>query len=446
MVTSAGQRTGLSRVTLVGDRRRIDLVLPADEPVGELLPDILRMLGDRVAAKPMLRRLVTPDGSVLAQDDTLASANIADGAVLRLVREQETPAAPVVHDVTDEVAEDLDVRGWRWGERTRVWTAGTASVLLALVTAVCARLWLDAGAVAAGTVAVAAVAAASGALAARLRRRELGTALLLLGGALGVLGGWTITDSASARLAAVGLAVTLVLVLLGLCTAVGRGGLVGAAAVVASVGGWELARALTAPERAAVAVGVASVLALGVLPRLALMGAGLTRLDDQRAGGASVSRHRVDLALSATHRGLALATVVTAASAAAAGWLAVGEGERLTPWTVAVTSLIAVVLFSRSRAYPLAVEVVALQAAGALLVVRLLVLWAGQDGTGPAPVLTLLAVVALLPLVVLVVRPPDHVRVRLRRLMNLVESISVVVLIPVALGAFGVYGRLLNTF
>ena len=32
------------------------------------------------------------------------------------------------------------------------------------------------------------------------------------------------------------------------------------------------------------------------------------------------------------------------------------------------------------------------------------------------------------------------------RLVNLVESVSVVALIPVALGAFGVYSRLLHTF
>ncbi|NED84780.1 hypothetical protein G3I76_32380, partial [Streptomyces sp. SID11233] len=34
----------LSRVTLVGERRRADLVLPAGEPVGVLLPEILRVL------------------------------------------------------------------------------------------------------------------------------------------------------------------------------------------------------------------------------------------------------------------------------------------------------------------------------------------------------------------------------------------------------------------
>ncbi|MDB1090326.1 type VII secretion integral membrane protein EccD [Streptomyces sp. ACA25] len=444
MVNAADQRTGLSRVTLVGDRRRVDMVLPSEEPIGELLPDVLRLLGERPGRSPMLRRLMTADGEVLAQDDTLASVRVADGAVLRLVREQETPAAPVVHDVTDEVADDLDVRAWRWQERTRVWTAGAATLLLALVTAQLALERVGADALGGWLVAAALVSAVSGVPAARLGNRELATALILLGGALGVFGAWTLTGPSGAeRLAAVGAAVVATLVLLGLCTVVGRGGLVGAAALALLIGGWELGAFLVGGHRTGVVLGVVSVLALGLLPRFALMAAGLTRLDDQRSGGASVSRHRVDTALAATHRGLALATVATAASAAVAGWLAVGE---VTVWTVVLTVLLSIVLFSRARAYPLAVEVVALVAAGAVLLVRLVVLWADQPGQSAAVPLAVLCVIAVLPLGLLVVRPPDHVRVRLRRIMNLIESISVVLLIPVAIGAFGVYGRLLNTF
>lgn len=129
----AGSGTALSRVTLVGERRRMDLVLPSREPVGRLLPDVIRMLDDRVAAQPMLRHLVTGDGSVLEHDTTLADAGIADGAVLRLMRVQDVPSAPVVHDVTDEAAEDLDVRAWRWRPAARRITAGAGLVGWALL-------------------------------------------------------------------------------------------------------------------------------------------------------------------------------------------------------------------------------------------------------------------------------------------------------------------------
>jgi hypothetical protein len=130
---------GLSRVTVVGDRRRVDVVLPSDEPVGRLLPDVLRLLDDPVAAPPMLRHLVTADGTVLPQEATLATAAVPDGAVLRLVRAQDAPPAPVVHDVTDEVADDLDLRGWRWRPAARRWTATLATLGLALVAGLLAR-------------------------------------------------------------------------------------------------------------------------------------------------------------------------------------------------------------------------------------------------------------------------------------------------------------------
>lgn len=46
-------RAEMSRVTLVGERRRADIVLPSDTPVGQLLPDILQLLDDRAAARPL---------------------------------------------------------------------------------------------------------------------------------------------------------------------------------------------------------------------------------------------------------------------------------------------------------------------------------------------------------------------------------------------------------
>ncbi|MEU2788287.1 EsaB/YukD family protein [Streptomyces sp. NPDC007100] len=447
--TATGRRAALSRVTLVGERRRVDLVLPAHEPVGVLLPEVLTLLGDRVAQEPLMRRLVTVDGTVLAQDATLASANVADGAVLRLVREQETPAAPVVHDVTDEVADDLDVRAWRWGERSRSWSAVGASVLLAAVAGGCATAWFGAERVGPWLWLASVVAAGAGAVAgALLRRTPLGTALLLAGGALGALASWDVAAGGALRLAAVGMTVAVVLALLGFCTGLGRGGLVGAVAVAAAVGVWEVGLAVTGPARTGVAVGAVSVLVLGYLPRIALMSAGLTRLDDRRSGGTPVSRHRVAAALGATHRGLALATAAMAVSAGAAGLLAAGAADAsgvVDGWSVAVAVLLCVVLFSRARAYPLALEVVALLAAGAAICIRLVLLWAGAGGN-PAGALVTLCLMALMPLAALAVRPPEHARVRLRRLMNLVESVGVVALIPVALGAFGVYGRLLHTF
>jgi hypothetical protein len=113
-------------------------------------------------------------------------------------------------------------------------------------------------------------------------------------------------------------------------------------------------------------------------------------------------------------------------------------------WTVVLTSVVTVVLLSRARAFPLVAEVVALFAAATVLVVRLVMLWM-QHGGSAGPIVVL-GVAAVLPLLVLAVQPPEHVRVRLRRTADLVESIGMVGLFPLAVGVFGVFGQLLNKF
>ncbi|MDX3375047.1 type VII secretion integral membrane protein EccD [Streptomyces sp. ME02-6991-2A] len=444
-------RSELSRVTLVGERRRADIVLPSDTPIGQLLPDILQLLDDRAASRPLTRQLLTSDGSALPHDSTLASAGVSDGAVLRLVRIHAAPPAPVVHDVTDQVADTLDLQAWRWRPAARRVAAGASTVAFSVVAALLARREFPLDTLAGALAAVTAVLLVGGALCARIGagNRGLATALLFVSGGLGVLTAWTAADaygwSGPARLAAVAAAVILALLLLGFFSPLGRGGLIGAGATAAVTAVWEAVAAVESdPARLGAVMAVFSVVLLGMLPRLALMASGLTALDDRRSGGVSVSRHDVSNALAATHRGLALATVVTAVSATAAGWL-LTLSARPTVWTVLLPSVVAVVLLSRARAFPLVAEVVALFAAAAVLVVRLVMLWMEQASGGSGPVI-LLGVAALLPLLALSVEPPEHVRVRLRRTADLLESIGMVGLFPLAIGVFGMYGQLLNKF
>ncbi|MDQ0698538.1 type VII secretion integral membrane protein EccD [Streptomyces sp. W4I9-2] len=449
--TAMTSRSELSRVTLVGERRRADIVLPSDTPIGQLLPDILQLLDDRAASRPLTRQLITSDGSALPHDSTLASAGVSDGAVLRLVRTHAAPPAPVVHDVTDQVADSLDLQAWRWRPAARRVTAGASTVAFAVIAALLARREFPLGTLALALAVATAVLLVGGALCARIGtgNRGLATALLFVSGGLGVLTAWTAADaydwSGQARLAAVATAVALALLLLGFFSPLGRGGLIGAGATAAVAAVWEAVAAVEPdPARLGAVMAVLSVVLLGMLPRLALMASGLTALDDRRSGGASVSRHDVADALAATHRGLALATVVTAASATAAGWL-LTLTPRPTVWTVLLPSLVAVVLLSRARAFPLVAEVVALFAAAAVLLVRLVMLWMEQGSGGAGPVVVL-GMAALLPLLALAVEPPEHVRVRLRRTADLIESIGMVGLFPLAIGVFGMYGQLLDKF
>lgn len=448
-----GGRTALSRVTLVGERRRVDLVLPSHEPVGVLLPEIMRLLDDRVGERPEARYLVTPDGSALAHDSTLESAGVADGAVLRLVRLEEAPSAPVVHDVSDEVADDLAVRGWRWRPAVRRVVAASATVFWALAAGWLARGHFELSTVAGSLVLVAVVCALAGALFGRLRRTGLAATSLVTSGALGVLGTWTAADahywSGALRLAAVTGAVVVPLLLSRWCTPLGRGALIGVGSLAGCLLLWEVAIALqdgagTAAQQTrvgALLAGVCVVL-LGVLPRLAMTASGLTGLDDRRTGGASVSRYEVGSALAATHRGLVLASLTLGLSAAAGGVLVL---RTVTAWTVPLGVVLLLVLALRARAFPLTAEAVVLLAASAVVLLRLVTVWIEHSATASGPV-ALLAALAVVPLVVLAVEPAEHVRVRLRKLGDVLESAAVIALLPLVIGVFGVYGRLLATF
>ncbi|MEW2527669.1 type VII secretion integral membrane protein EccD [Streptomyces sp. NPDC047071] len=438
----------LSRVTLVGERRRVDLVLPSQEPVGLLLPEILRLLGDRVGERPQPRYLVGVDGTAIAQDASLESAGLADGAVLRLVRAEDAPSAPVVHDVTDEAADDVDVRGWQWGPRARSVVCGVAAVTWTLVAGVLARHEFAAGRAGVGLLAGAAVAGAVGAVCGRLRRTAIAGALTGMTGVLGVLAAWCLAEaggwSTPERLAGVGGALTCVLLLLGWCTPLGRGAFVGGGALLGCLTAWEIALGVQGGDgavRAGAVLAVLSVVVLGVLPRLALMASGLSGLDDRRSAGVSVSRYQVGVALAVTHRGLALATLVFAGSAAVAATLVLGE---VSVWSVLLAVATALVLALRARAFPLVGEVAALLAAAGVVVAWLVRVW--LDRSGAAGPLALLVGLAAAPLLVLAVRPPEHVRVRLRRAGDLLESVGVIALVPLLLGVFGAYGRLLDTF
>ncbi|MGH4029275.1 type VII secretion integral membrane protein EccD [Actinomycetota bacterium Odt1-20B] len=443
----------LSRVTLVGERRRVDLVLPSQEPIGLLLPEVMRLLDDQVGGRPELRHLVTADGSALAQDSTLESAGVVDGAVLRLVRLEDAPSAPVVHDVSDEAADDLNVRAWRWGAKARSVVAGAAVVVWVVVAGVLARGQFELAVVGNALFGGAVVFGLGAGVLGRSRRTELAATAVCAAGALGVLGAWTAADahgwSGGGRLAGLAAVVVVVLALLGWVTGLGRGAFVGAGAVAGCAVLWEAAIGVqggagTGSEQARVGalLTVVSVVALGVLPRVALMASGLSGLDDRRSGGASVSRYKVGAALAAAHRGLALASVALAVSAGAAGVLVL---RAPSVWTVLVAVACAVVLALRARAFPLVGEVVGLLIASAVVVVGLVVVWLGRSASAAGP-LAVLGVLALAPLGVLAVRPAEHVRVRLRRVGDLVESVGVIALLPLVIGVFGVYGRLLDTF
>ena len=81
-----------------------------------------------------------------------------------------------------------------------------------------------------------------------------------------------------------------------------------------------------------------------------------------------------------------------------------------------------------------------------MVLVRLGALWVSAPDAHPAAAPAVLALVVLVPLTALAFRPPEHFQVRLRRALDLCETVSLVALFPLAVGVFGVYERLVHAF
>lgn len=430
----------LTRVTLAGARCRADLVLPSDEPIGMLLPEVVAMVGPGPEAEPRAYQLSLLDGGVLEPTATLRGAGVTDGTLIRVDPLTEAPPAPVVYDVSDEITDDLAARRGRWGFAARRWTATAVVVAAALLAALLAAPY-------AGPAALAAAGAAllvAGTGVALLGNPQPGVAVLL-GGAAMVLAAvpwWTSDWWARGALWAFGAGLTVLAG--GLATGNRRAGVFGAGSVLVLLAGWIVLTAVGLPAaRTASLMAVVSVAALGLLPRLAMTASGLTRLDDRQTEDQPVTRVAVAAAVDAAHRGLALGCVAAAVSGAVAGWLLAGAGSG---WAVTLACLLGLALLLRLRAYPLTVEVACLVGAALAVLAGLVFRWVQAEPElwwGGAAVAGAVAVAGL---VVLGYEPRPHIRARARLLADRLEGLAVVALVPVAVGVFGVYSRLLDTF
>ena len=437
-----------SRVTIIGDQRRVDAVLPAQEPIGALMPDVLQLLGDEVERPPRLRHLVTVTGEVLDGSATLADRHIADGTVLRLIRADEPLPAPVVHEVPEVVADSLDGHAWRWGARARRATATFSVVTLSLAIGLLVKHRLPEANGLAIVAAIAVLMVIAGMAIGVLWQEPLGTALTLGAGSLAGLAVWFAADVYTwgdwVRWGGLAVVAALVIIGLGLTSPLRGGGTIGggvalALALAGTIGG---GLGLSGARIAAV-LAIASVLALSLLLRIALTLSGLTTLDDRRSAGDRVARTDVATALVSAHRSMVVATIAVAISVGVAGY---GPVVAFDGWTAALSVLLATVVASRARTFPLTVEKLALWGAALWTLVCVAWAWTGHVSWAVAPAIGVLLLALIPPVVVLCAEPPEHTRARLRRIVNRVEAIAAVVMLPVAIGAFGTFERLLNTF
>jgi len=432
-----------TRLTIIGTERKADLVIPNDEAIGGMLPRLMELLGERSGSVARPLTLVRPTGEQLDVSLTVAEQDIADGELLRFVRSDDAPPPPEVADVTDVLGESLADRPGLWSRESRQLTGALALGVLGAASASLLTLSWTAYALVLIVLAVAALVAG------RLGARWACVAVTSVG--LGIVvplalrlaqqvgqGGLVVTGLAVAFAATAGW------VLLGVGFGLGLGR--GAARWGALFGvGLALLPLVLVPAGVRVPgivalTAVAAVLCCGLLPRYAMTVSGLTGLDDQVVEGQLRRRDEVERTVHEAYQSLSWAVFAVALPIAAGiAWLL---GDR-SGWAVGIGVVVVLITALRTRSFPLAVQQLVLWLAA------LTGLAAGllrQDRLTEPETVGLLAAVAVLAVVLVAVGPAAHQRAFWRRAGNLVESLSVISLVPLLLGLFGVYGDLLKAF
>jgi type VII secretion integral membrane protein EccD len=382
-VPTAVPTSGLRRVTVVSPRARMDVALPVQCTLAELVPQLVRLAGAPVRPDGTGWALSRVGGPPLPPGLTVAAAALGDGEVLHLTT-QVGPATPLLFDdVVDAIASAARTRrgAWRPTVGRRVGLASAALLFAGVTAMMLTALSGSARApVAVGVLAVALLLA--GAALARAYRDVLagcacagaGTVAALATGltALPPHAVWPSVESVAVGLAAVALHAVLAAVVvarqvwfIAVAVASGAGALVTACVLLFDA----------APANvAAIAVTLLTALA-AFAPMVSLRMAGLPlpnvpedmdafRADERPALGSEV----LEVTSSAARL---LAGLVTALGVTAAGCAGVLLFDDRTPWPEVLVGLVGVAWLLRSRSYAAAATRVSLIAVGLVVLAGL---------------------------------------------------------------------------
>jgi type VII secretion integral membrane protein EccD len=432
-----------TRLTVIGSARKADLVVPNDEAVSGLMPRLMELLKEPTGSVVRPLTLVRATGEQLDVGLTIADQQVSDGELLRLVRSDDAPPPPEVADVTDVLGESMRDRAGLWSTSARELTG--AVVIGVLSCAAATQLPARPVAFVVTVIALSVAAAILG----RASMRWL--CIALTAAALGVVAAtvWSFsTELGLAQGLRFAAAVSGFAALGWICLGIGHGqGLRSRPAWLGSLVGVPISAlplimvALgSAVEQAAAVTAAVSVVVCGVLPRLALAASGLTGLDDQVLEGHPRRRDDVSLTVNEAYRLLSWVTFAVAIPIAVTSAVLLASKDL---WTVGVGLAVIIVSALRTRAFPLAVQQIALWFA---VLVGLLAGVLGQSRLSEPLVAVILISIAVLMAIMVLARPAAHQRAFLRWVGNAFEALSVIALIPLLLGMFGIFSDLLRAF
>ncbi len=449
--------TVFSRVTVVAPRTRIDLALPSDIAVANLVPMLLTMAGESGADGGSRHGgwcLAKLGGEAIDPDRPLSSLGVVDGDLLQLRHRRDNPPPPLFDDVVDAIAVAAPDSYRPWTESTAR-TLGLVATGLALLASAVALLRTAAvsrpefglsAAALAGAAAV--VALIVGATIARVYD-DANAGVVVASGSLplGFVSGLYIVPG-GIHAANFLLACTLVLVLAATSITVLSAGITPfiASATAAALGALTFLVASVVDRPAAgIAAGAAALAlcAISALPRLTIH---LSRLPMPQIPGSAKDLQQdpgfpdytaIERRAGVAHEYLTGMIAGCGAVAAIGAVLAASGG----PLGIVLGAVVAAVLLLRARSYANGRQAIALLVSGMTAVAGLM---AGLLALTHQPGLLLigfggLLVIATFALFVGVVLPQRRFSPVLRQSVDVMEAILIAAVLPLALGVLDLY-------
>ena len=455
--------TVFSRVTVVAPQTRIDVALPSDVAVADLMPMLLQMAKE---AKPdggarhggwCLAKL---GDSPLDPSRTLASLGVVDGDLLQLRRRSENPPPPLYDDVVDAIAESNpdSFRPWTPETARRIGhVAGTVALLGAAVSVLLAGPVTPGGyglvaAIVAGVGMIAAVAV--GAVLTRVYGAPTTGVIVAAAGGLpmafvcglyvvpGDPGRWNLL-----------LACVLVMVVSWACILlVGSGVTVFIAGATASTLGalaFLVAAVLDTQPIAGIAAGAAAVglVALSWLPRFTIRLAKLPlptvpgNAEDLKDDGGFPEYAMIERRAGLAHEYMTGMIIGSGVTSAVAAVLAATSG---TIWGPIFAVVVTLVMLLRSRTYANGSQAVALLSSGIVAGGGVLAGWIYlSDPLGRVLwVFGALVLAGAAALVLGVAFPKQKFSPVLRRSVDIFEAVCIAAVVPLALAVMDLYNTL----
>jgi len=456
----------LARVTVATPVRRMDVALPDNMLVGELLPHLLRHAGDGLGDDGerhggwVLRRAT---GTVLEPNRNLAVQGVHDGEILHLAPRRVNWPELTYDDVVEVIASGARQGSRSWGNaatRRCGLAVGSAALAIGLVVVgLSGPPWPLPAGVAIG---IATVLAVAGIVAARAFGDAVAGATVaasglpyaLLGGALIALPDDTALTGVSAPNLLLGSAVLLVYSVVGYVGVAAVQRLFMAGLAIGAAGALAAGLCLAGMSPAGAAA-ITLTVVIGMLPAYPLIASWIGRLPvpelPDRPEGILEDRpvpRRADVFAAVSRANELLSGMLLAAAVTGAGAMAflLVVADR-TPAGVVLCVAGALALLLRGRLFPAVRQRVPLLASGAAGL-ALLVVGAALDARGGPALLYLAALVVAAALVFTAGlrfsrRTPSPY---LGRLADLADVLAILALIPLACAVVGLYGAVQGLF